>query len=219
MLFRIFLSAVSMDSCSVAFESRGVKLAGATSWHHPASLSAMNKGLFLAGRLLAEADTFTVTADVWLRDSSLDHYVWVGRLTGLTPDTDTVTAELMLANSVRNGVMYHYGGFDMIPGPGTWGVTPERIDRAMAKGDLPNWKGRRLNRAAGVDSPCDVPVVALVASNGRILRAEGTDFTHGAELARRAGAAAAGDSIVPLVFEGKRTSAWLGLVVTVPCGK
>jgi hypothetical protein len=121
---------------------------------------------------------------------------------------------MMIANTVRNGASWHYGGADLIQGPGAWGETPERIAR-LERGQA---QRLRLQSSSGEAAHqfAQLRVSALVSPVGVVLQARCSDFKDGAELAHTAEVQLIGKHVDPVFLDGRPILAWREVVVELP---
>jgi hypothetical protein len=171
----------------------------------------------IRAKIVGPVDSFVVTAGIEFEDNSFDHYVWVGRLAGTVPGRDTATAQSMLADSFRRGSKLHYGGYDMIPGPGVWGATPARMMLARHR-EYPRVDLDQTSGHSGTDT-CEVTLIALVDAEGVVRLAKSSNGNLPPELKRVAEQGVIGKRVEPLVFEGHPVGAWMGLIALLPCRK
>jgi hypothetical protein len=111
--------------------------------------------------------------------------------------------------------MFHYGGYDMIPGPGVWGATPERMLLARHR-EYPRVDLAQTSGPSGTDT-CEVKLNALVDAEGVVRLARWSNGHLPRELIRAAEQGVIGKRVEPLVFEGHPVGAWTGLIARLPC--
>ena len=200
---------------AVVLRASGLSFGGRRSWIGLLRPNSNDATWYPRARRIGAVDSFIVAASVVFEDSSRDDCAWVGSLVGSVTEIDTSTAQWTLEDSFRRGSMFHYGGFDMIPGPGVWGATPQRMmygpRRAFPVVALPGPPGSVAR------DTCEVPLIALVDSDGIVLRAEFSNGYLPRELNRTAVQQVIGARAGPVVFEGHRVSAWTGLIARMPC--
>jgi hypothetical protein len=200
---------------AVVLSASGLSFGGRRSWIEFLRPNSNDVTWYPRARRIGAADSFIVAASVVFEDSSRDDCAWVGSLVGSVTMIDTSTAQWMLADSFRRDSMFHYGGFEMIPGPGVWGATPQRMmyrpRRAFPVVALPG-----PPRSVARDT-CDVLLNALVDAQGSVLRAEPSNYDLPRELNRAASQQVVGKRVAPLVFEGHPVGAWTGLIARMPC--
>lgn len=206
-------TAGRMDSCEVTVSGRGLSFDGRDLWRRGYSHPDLVRARMIASRV-AGVDTFEVAVTAFMRPGWREEYRLVGRLRGVVPFRDTVTCELMVANTVRDGVLWHYGGPDLIQGQCPWGATPPRMAlhpfrHAPFKLEIPaSVSGPRT-------SSIEVPLLVLLNDEGKVLEARNTTDQFGAEANRAAREGILGRSFEPVRFEGRCVSAWASAFVTL----